>query len=60
MITIRCNSLIKYCWIFKYLAGYWNYHVQSILAQNPDHRPNDLGNLLNNLSGIFAIILGKK
>ncbi len=40
-INIRPHSLKTYCWIFKYPAGYWNYHVQSILAQNPDHRPNN-------------------
>ncbi len=38
-ITFRPNSQSNFCRIFKSLAGYWNYYLQSILAQNPDHGP---------------------
>ncbi len=31
-----------FCRILKYVAGYWNYHIQSILAQNRDHGPMNL------------------
>ncbi len=39
IIIIVPHSHLQFCWIFKSLARYWKYHVQNILAQNPDHRP---------------------
>ncbi len=41
-IQIFCRNL-------KYVAGYWNYHIQSILAQNPAHGTYefDVGTLLD-------------
>ncbi len=31
-----------FCQMLKYVAGYWNYHIQSILTQNTDHGPMNL------------------
>ncbi len=41
-VKFRPHSLTNFCRIFKSPAGYWNSHVQRILAQNPDHGPINL------------------
>ncbi len=42
IIKVRPHSQSTVCQIFKSLAGYWNYHLQSILAQKEDDGPMDL------------------
>ncbi len=38
----RPHSQSKVCWIYKLIAGYWNYQIQSILAQKRDYGPMNL------------------
>ncbi len=55
MIKVMTHSQSTFNWILKSLAGYWNYHFQSILAQKRDKTYEfDLGKLLEPPSRIVS------